>query len=170
MLQIGHKSEKWQWCHNLPTWRHRHFSWSCLFLLSGLVTAPSFMSISSIALELQQFSFIRDWPEIRKSEIFALRFVSNKMLLNAARVLWIAYKGASLILEKLFNRFSFYYTVCFSVLVSRPHLDATIISKNVLRRSSTDVIIFSCRWLIWCFSCFRRLFQLIQDSAYNQMF
>ena len=74
MLQIGHKPEKWQWRHNLPTWRHLHFFWSCLFLLSGLVTAPNFMSISSIALELQQFSFIRDWPEIRKSEIFALRF------------------------------------------------------------------------------------------------
>ena len=40
-----------------------------LFLLSGLVTGPSFMSISSLVLELWQFSFIRDWPEIRKSEI-----------------------------------------------------------------------------------------------------
>ena len=40
-----------------------------LFLLSILVTGPSFMSISSLILELWQFSFIRDWPEIRKSEI-----------------------------------------------------------------------------------------------------
>ena len=39
------------------------------FLLSSLVTDPSFMSISSLVLELWQFSFIRDWPEIRKSEI-----------------------------------------------------------------------------------------------------
>ena len=38
-----------------------------LFLLSSLVTGPSFMS--SLVLELWQFSFIRDWPEIRKSEI-----------------------------------------------------------------------------------------------------
>ena len=38
-----------------------------LFLLSSLVTGPSFMSISSLVLELWQFSFIRDWPEIRKS-------------------------------------------------------------------------------------------------------
>ena len=37
-----------------------------LFLLSSLVTGPSFMSISSLALELWQFSFIRDWPEKRK--------------------------------------------------------------------------------------------------------
>ena len=40
-----------------------------LFLLSILVTGPSFMSISSLVLELWQFSFIRDWPEIRKLEI-----------------------------------------------------------------------------------------------------
>ena len=40
-----------------------------LFLLSSLVTDPSFMSISSLVLELWQFSFIRNWPEIRKSEI-----------------------------------------------------------------------------------------------------
>ena len=40
-----------------------------LFLLSSLVTGPSFMSISSLVLELWQFSFIKDWPEIRKLEI-----------------------------------------------------------------------------------------------------
>ena len=39
------------------------------FLLSSLVTGPSFMSVSSLVLELWQFLFIRDWPEIRKSEI-----------------------------------------------------------------------------------------------------
>ena len=37
-----------------------------VFLLSGLVTGPSFMSISSQVLEIWQFTFIRDWPEIRK--------------------------------------------------------------------------------------------------------
>ena len=40
-----------------------------LFLLWSLVNGPSFMSISSLVLELWQFTFIRDWPEIRKSEI-----------------------------------------------------------------------------------------------------
>ena len=40
-----------------------------LFLLPSLVTGSSFMSISSLVLELWQFPFIRDWPEIRKSEI-----------------------------------------------------------------------------------------------------
>ena len=74
-----------------------------LFLLSSLVTDPSFMSISSLVLELWQFSFIRDWPEIRKSEIPPSEFcpisgdwsklgipkfginVSSEMLLNAAK-------------------------------------------------------------------------------------
>ena len=40
-----------------------------LFLLSNLVTGPRFMSISALVLEIWQFSFIRDSPEIRVSEI-----------------------------------------------------------------------------------------------------
>ena len=39
------------------------------FFFSSLVTGPSFMSISSLFLELWQFPFIKDWPEIRKPEI-----------------------------------------------------------------------------------------------------
>ena len=45
-----------------------------LFLLSILVTGPSFMSISSLVQELWQFFFIRDWPEIRKSQIAPCEF------------------------------------------------------------------------------------------------
>ena len=40
-----------------------------VFLLSSLVTGPSFMSIPSLVLELWQFWFIKDWPEIQKFEI-----------------------------------------------------------------------------------------------------
>ena len=40
-----------------------------IFLLSNSATASSFMSISILVLELRQSSFIRDWPEIQKSEI-----------------------------------------------------------------------------------------------------
>ena len=69
--------------------------------------------------------------------------------------------GASLILEKLFSRSSFYDIDCFSILASGPHLDATIISENVLRRSGIDAIIFNFGPLIWCFSSFRGLFQLV---------
>ena len=74
-----------------------------LFLLSSLVTGRSFMSISSLVLELWPFSFIRDSADIRKSEIppvwvlpniwrlgrvMGTKFggnVSNTMLLNAAK-------------------------------------------------------------------------------------
>ena len=40
-----------------------------LFLFPSLVTAPSFMSISLLVLELWQFSCIRNWPEIQKLKI-----------------------------------------------------------------------------------------------------
>ena len=40
-----------------------------MFVLSSLVTGPSFMSISWLILELGQFLFIKDWPEIWKFEI-----------------------------------------------------------------------------------------------------
>ena len=73
-----------------------------LFLLTILVTGPSFMSISWLVLELQKFPFIRDWLEIWKSEISSSQFwaisrdgqirdtkfgtnVANKMLLNAVK-------------------------------------------------------------------------------------
>ena len=40
-----------------------------LFLLSSLVSGPSFMPMSWLVQESWQFLFIRDWPEIWKSEI-----------------------------------------------------------------------------------------------------
>ena len=46
-----------------------HFFDIVLFLLSRLVSGLSFMSVSSLVLELWQFTFIRDWSEIQKSEI-----------------------------------------------------------------------------------------------------
>ena len=66
---MGHKLEKRQWRHNLPTWRHCQVFWFAVFLLPSLVTGPSFMSISWLVLDLWQFLFIKDWPEIRKSEL-----------------------------------------------------------------------------------------------------
>ena len=42
-----------------------------------------------------------------------------------------------------------FMTVCFSILASGLHLDATNTSENVLRRSSIDVIIFNCGPFIW---------------------
>ena len=40
-----------------------------VFLLSSLVTGPSFMSISLKVVQIWQFSFIWDWLEIWKSEV-----------------------------------------------------------------------------------------------------
>ena len=82
-----------------------------LFLLSSLVTCPSFMSISSPVQELRQFLFIRNWPEIRKLEIPPIWVlpniwrlgrvknikygmnVFNNILLNAAKCLGCSFYG-----------------------------------------------------------------------------
>ena len=48
-----------------------------MFLLSYLVTDPSFMSISLVVLEFWQLSFVRDWPEIPKLEIPSSEFFST---------------------------------------------------------------------------------------------
>ena len=45
-----------------------------LFVLSTLVTGPIFMSLSSLVLELWQFPFIRNLPEIRKLKIAPSEF------------------------------------------------------------------------------------------------
>ena len=45
-----------------------------LFLLLTLVTGSIFMSISSLVLELWQFSFLTDWPYIRKLELTPSEF------------------------------------------------------------------------------------------------
>ena len=51
-----------------------NFFWCFLFLLSILFTGRSFMSISSLVLELWQLSSIRDWPEIQKWKYLCLSF------------------------------------------------------------------------------------------------
>ena len=45
-----------------------------VFLFSSLVTGPNFMLMPLVFLELWQFSFIWDWPEIRKSELTQSEF------------------------------------------------------------------------------------------------
>ena len=51
-----------------------NFFWRSLFLFSSLVTGPSYTLIPSLVMKLWQFSFIRDWPEICKSEIHPSEF------------------------------------------------------------------------------------------------
>ena len=57
LLQIGCKLEKCQWRHNFLTLHNRHIFNDFLFLLSSLVTSPSFMSIASLVLELTIFFY-----------------------------------------------------------------------------------------------------------------
>ena len=99
MLQIGNKMEKWQCPHNLPTWHHRQVFFDVvLFFLSSLVTGPSFMSISSLVLELWQF--LTRNPKIGYNPVWVLPNVwgqgrirdtklganaSNEMLSNVAK-------------------------------------------------------------------------------------
>ena len=50
------------------------FFFDVLLLLSSLITGSRFMSMSTLVLELWQFPFIRNWPEIQISEIYLSRF------------------------------------------------------------------------------------------------
>ena len=87
-----------------------------LFLLSRLVTGPRFMTISALTLELWQFSFIKDWPEIRNRKYPVCVFpniwrlglvrdtkfgmnVSNKILLNTANARVTAFTVSKLLRE-----------------------------------------------------------------------
>ena len=102
-LRIGRKLEKWQWCHNFPTWRHRQIFGRCFVSLVKFSYWSKFHVNIITGSRVWQFLFIRGWPEIRKSEIPLSEFstisrrlgqarntkfgtnVSNKMLLNAGK-------------------------------------------------------------------------------------
>ena len=71
----------------------------------------------------------------------------------------ITYTGASLILEKLFSRFSVYGIAFFSIYASGSHLDATNTSENILRRSSMMISYLTVDTLCKSFSCFKGLFR-----------
>ena len=102
-LQIGHKSEKWRWRHNLSTWRHRHilltvFCFSCQVLLLLRVSCQ-YHHRSRVMTIFFYKGLIRN-PEIRNTPVQGLtniwgleqvrvtKFctdVSNEMLLKAAK-------------------------------------------------------------------------------------
>ena len=68
-LRIGRKLEKWQWCHNFPTWRHRQIFGRCFVSLVKFSYWSKFHVNIITGSRVWQFLFIRGWPEIRKSEI-----------------------------------------------------------------------------------------------------
>ena len=67
--------------------------------------------------------------------------------------------GASLNLEKLFSRPSFYDIAWFSNFATGPYLDPATTSENILRIHSIDAIMhyLIADHLYGCFSCLRRL-------------
>ena len=96
LLQIGHKSEKWQWHHNLL----KNFWCCCVSLVMFSYWSKFHVSIIT-GSGVMTIYFIRDWPQVWKSEICLSKFcvisggwsklgipnvaqMSNEMLLNAA--------------------------------------------------------------------------------------
>ena len=69
LLQIGKNSGKWQWRHNVPKWRQRQFFLLCFVSLVNFSYWSKFHVNIITGSWIMTISFIRDWPEIRKSEI-----------------------------------------------------------------------------------------------------
>ena len=110
LFQISHKSKKLQWRHNLLTWSHVHFFLFFLFLFSGLVTGPIFISIllgSGVITVLFYNRLIRN-PDIRNTLICVLTHIW--------RLGWVRNTkfGTNVFNEKLLNAtkcqdYSFYH-------------------------------------------------------------
>ena len=62
-------SEVKQWKNKIPTWSRYQIVLTFLwYSYPPLATGPNFISLSLLVVELWQFLFVMDWPEIRKSE------------------------------------------------------------------------------------------------------
>ena len=118
-----------------------------LFLLSSLVTAPSFISISSLVLELWQFSFIKDWLEIRKSEIDPFEFFlisgdwGKLRLPNLARMSLIKYYWMLQMLSNMIFLF-IWQPLVFSEFKLDLNIDCS--ETSVAKKINQKVCIFPC--------------------------
>ena len=74
LLQIGHKLKKWQWRHNFPTWHHRQIFFMLFVSLVKFIYWSNFHVIIITGSGVMAIFFIRDWLEIRKSEISPFAF------------------------------------------------------------------------------------------------
>ena len=73
-----------------------------LFLLSSVVTGPSFMSVSWLVLELWQFLHIRYWPEFWELEIPLSEFCSISRdggKLETPHLAWVSLMKSNWILQ-----------------------------------------------------------------------
>ena len=107
-----------------------------LFFWLSLVTGPSFMSISSLVPELWHLSFIRDWPEIRKSEIPTSEFCPISWDWGKLRIPYLA--RMSLMVR---DGFTWIYSivlllVCINVIVD-------VVSEVGM---DDDYLQFFCKW------------------------
>ena len=104
LLQIGQKSEKWQWRHSFPTWRQRQIFWRCFISYvkfsywskfhvniitgSGIMTVFFYKGLNR-NLEIGN-AHVWVFPNIwRLGQVIDTIFgknVSNRMLLNAAKL------------------------------------------------------------------------------------
>ena len=121
MLETGRKFEKRQWQRNFPKWSHLHFFFFFfdvgVFLLSSLINGPSFMSISSLVLELWQFFYKRlnrnpeletlpsefcpisgDWGKLQISNLAQISLIKSYGILQNIRV--TAFAVSELLREK----------------------------------------------------------------------
>ena len=103
LLQIGHKLRKWQWRHNLPTWRHRQIFLRCfIFVVNFSYWVKFHVNIMTCCGVMTVFFYkgLTRTPEIGNTPVWVrpniwrlgwvrdTKFytnVSNKMLLNAAK-------------------------------------------------------------------------------------
>ena len=115
-----------------------------LFVYSSIVTGPSFMLIPSLVLELWQISIIRDWPEIRKSEIPPSEFcptsgdwcelgIPNLARMSLMKCYWIL-KNARMSLMK-----------CYWILKNARVTAFTVSELNYLNRK----LHFFVKWVLW---------------------
>ena len=74
LLEISHKSKKWQWRNNLLTWRQHHIFWRCFVSLVTFSYSSKFHVNIITGSGVWQFSLIGDWPGIRKLEITPSEF------------------------------------------------------------------------------------------------
>ena len=102
-LQIGQKSEKWQWRHNFPTWRQRQFFWRYVVSLVKFSYWSKFhvnIMTSSGIMTIFFYKGLTRNPEIGNTFVWVLpniwrlgrvmdtKFGTNisiRMLLNAAK-------------------------------------------------------------------------------------
>ena len=108
LLQIGHKSEKWQLRHNLSTWRHRQFFWHwrisffkfsywskfhaniitgsnfiTIFLYKGLIRNPKIQNTPASAF----CPISGDWGELEIQNLAQMPLMKCYWMLQNSRVI-----------------------------------------------------------------------------------